>query len=169
MLLIALQHWSFNNGYSISTSPSGDPELQDGDTYLYVLNQQEFECRRSSSLETPQWAAKGLINPTSFGYRGTLEILLPAPEDANTGNIYSVIDGGIADLSFTGLAGTDVEQYTLIIFKDPEWVPINTGSILLTLQVPGLEQIHGQIKPVISTDNLDMQDGSIQINEFPEL
>ena len=104
----------------------GDPEPQDGDTYLYLINQQEYVCRRRNLSEAAQWAAKGLITETSFGYRGTLNIQEPAPTDVNTGNIYTVIDGGIASSSLLDL-GTEVEQYTLIIFN-PEWVPINTGS-----------------------------------------
>ena len=146
----------------------GDPEPQDGDTYLYLINQQEYVCRRRSLSEAAQWAAKGLISKTSFGYRGTLNIQDPAPTDVNPGNIYTVIDGGIASSSFTGLAGTEVEQYTLIIFADPEWVPINTGSDSVVTS-PWIRTDSGEIQPAIPTDNLDMQQGNIQINEFPEL
>ena len=95
---------------------SGDLEPQDGDTYFYVITQQEFVCKRSSPFETPQWSEKGVINPTSFGYRGAIEILKPAPTDANKGNIYSVIDGGIANNTFEGLALQEVPQWSLIIF-----------------------------------------------------
>jgi hypothetical protein len=147
---------------------SGDPQPQDGDTYLYLVNQQEYVCRRRSANEAAQWAAVGVINTTSFGYRGTLEIQKEAPTDADKGNIYSVIDGGTAHPSFDGLAGTDVAQYSLIIFDDPEWVLINTeaGGIVSS---PWVRTADGEIKPAIPTDNLDMEQGNIQINEFPEL
>ena len=145
----------------------GDPEPQDGDTYLYVINQQEYVCRRRSAFEAAQWSAIGLINTTSFGYRGTLNIQDPAPTDANKGNIYSVIDGGIADSSFTGLAGTEVEQYSLIIFDDPDWVPIAGNDNIVAS--PWVRTADGVIKPAIPTDDLDMEEGNIQIQEFPEL
>ena len=145
----------------------GDPEPQDGDTYLYVINQQEYVCRRRSAFEAAQWSAIGLINTTSFGYRGTLNIQDPAPTDANKGNIYSVIDGGIADLSFNGLFGQEVDQYSLIIFDDPEWLPIAGNENIV--QTPWIRTADGEIKPAISTDDLDMEDGNIQIQEFPEL
>jgi len=146
----------------------GDPEPQDGDTYLYLINQQEYVCRRRNIAEAAQWAAKGSISTTSFGYRGTLEIQKPAPTDVNTGNIYSVIDGGTASASFIGLAGQAVAQYSLIIFDDPEWVLINTESGGV-IQSPWIRTVNGEIQPAVPTDNLDMQQGNIQINEFPEL
>ena len=146
----------------------GDPEPQDGDTYLYLINQQEYVCRRRNSLETPQWAAKGLISNTSFGYRGTLNIQDLAPTDANTGNIYTVVDGGIANASFIGLAGNQVEQYTLIIFNDPQWFPINTDDNNVVTS-PWVRTVDGVIKPSIDTDNLNMSDGNYLINELPEL
>ena len=67
---------------------------------LYLINQQEYVCRRRNLSEAAQWAAKGLISKTSFGYRGTLNIQDPAPTDVNPGNIYTVIDGGIASSFF---------------------------------------------------------------------
>ena len=144
----------------------GDPEPQDGDTYLYVLTQQEFVCRRRTPLERAQWAPTGLISDTSFGYRGTVEITGLAPTDADKGNIYSVIDGGIAHPSFTGLAGQNVGQWSLIIFDDPDWILINTGSIPNS---PWVRTVDGQIQPAIDTDDLNMVDGDYLINELPEL
>ena len=44
-----------------------------------------------------------------------------APTDVNKGNIYSVIDGGIANASFVGLAGNNIPQWTLIIYNEPNW------------------------------------------------
>ena len=102
----------------------GDPEPQDGDTYLYLINQKEFVCRRSTVLEAAQWAEKGVVNTTSFGYRGGLEIQNTAPTDAVKGNIYSVIDGGVAHTSFLGLAGDNIGQWSLILFSDPGWILI---------------------------------------------
>ena len=144
----------------------GDPEPQDGDTYLYLINQKEFVCRRSSSAEAAQWSEKGLINTTSFGYRGGLEIQELAPLDAAKGNIYSVIDGGAAHPSFSGLVGTSVEQWSLIIFSDPEWILINTGYINTS---PWVRTVDGKIVPAIVTDNLDMLEGNYLINELDEL
>ena len=109
----------------------GDPEPQDGDTYLYVAKQQEFVCHRSSQYAAAQWSAIGTISETSFGYRGLLNIQDPAPTDIYTGNMYTVNDGGTADSSFIGLAGTEVAQYTLIIFSNPEWVPITTEGTVV--------------------------------------
>lgn len=145
----------------------GDLEPQDGDTYLYVITQQEFVCRRKSPFETPQWSEKGVINPTSFGYRGAIEILKPAPTDANKGNIYSVIDGGIANNTFEGLALQEVPQWSLIIFADPEWIRMDVDAVDAT--GPWIRTVDGQIKPVISTDDLNMSQGDYLINELPEL
>ena len=145
----------------------GDPDPQDGDTYLYIINQQEYVCRRRTLLEAPQWAAIGLINTTSFGYRGTVEIQQTAPTDADKGNIYSVIDGGIANASFDGLAGQEVDQYSLIIFDDPEWIFVRGTENIV--QTPWVRTVEGEIKPAISTDDLNMDNGNIQIQEFPEL
>jgi len=143
----------------------GDPEPQDGDTYLYLVNQQEFVCHRRSPLEAAQWSSIGTINTTSFGYRGTLEITKPAPADANKGNLYSVIDGGVAHSSFDGLAGTTIDQYTLLIFNDPEWVPVDldTGNVITG---PWVRTSNGVIQPSVATDNLDMQQGNFLINEL---
>ena len=87
-----------------------------------------MECHRRDLEEEPQWAAKGVINDTSFGYRGLIQITQPAPLDAEVGNIYSVSDGGIADDSFIGLAGTQVDQWTLIIYAEPDWVRISAPN-----------------------------------------
>ena len=144
----------------------GDPEPQDGDTYLYLITQQEFECHRNSLSEAAQWSQKGVINTTSFGYRGTLEIQVEAPTDAEKGNIYSVIDGGLANSSFSGLAGQVVDQWSLIVFADPSWLLINTGYINSS---PWVRTIDGKIIPNVATDNLDMLDGNYLINELDEL
>ena len=146
----------------------GDPEPQDGDTYLYLLTQEEFVCHRRSPIEAAQWAAKGVISDTTFGFRGTLEIQQPAPTDADKGNIYSVIDGGVADDSFSGLAGEEVGQWSLIIFNNPDWVLINIETSN-AVTGPWIRTIDGRIQPSINTDNLDLVDGNYLINELPEL
>lgn len=144
---------------------AGDPEPQNGDTFLYVVTQEEFECHRRSQSEAAQWSAKGTINDTTFGYRGALEIQKPAPTDADTGNIYSVIDGGIADASFEGLAGEDVEQWRLVIFANPEWVLVSSAATTS----PWIRTIGGQIQPVVQTDDLNMVDGDYVIESLPIL
>jgi phosphatidylethanolamine-binding protein (PEBP) family uncharacterized protein len=141
---------------------AGDPEPQNGDTYLYLVTQEEFECHRRSQLEAAQWSARGTINTTTFGYRGTLEIQQTAPTDADTGNIYSVSDGGIADASFTGLAGTDVEQWSLVIFANPEWVLVSAAATS-----PWVRTVGGQIQPIIQTDDLNMVNGDYVIESLP--
>ena len=147
---------------------AGDPEPQDGDTYLYLITQSEFVCHRPVATQAAQWSEKGTINTTSFGYRGGLNIAALAPNDALKGNIYSVLDGGTADSSFTGLAGSTVTQYTLIIFDDPDWLPISldSGDIV---SGPWVRTANGQIKPSISTDDLDMDQGDYRIDTLTEL
>jgi hypothetical protein len=144
----------------------GDPEPQDGDTFLYVITQQEFKCRRSSESEAAQWSATGTINPTSFGYRGTLNITSTAPSDAQQGNIYSVMDGGTASVYYPGLADTEVPQWSLVIFNEPDWVLLNSEFIPNS---PWIRTFNGKIEPAIKTDNLDMADGNYLINELPDL
>jgi len=145
----------------------GDAEPLDGDTYLYLITQQEFKCKRRLD-EAAQWSEIGLINTTSFGYRGTLEILKPAPTDVNTGNIYSVIDEGLAHNSFSGLAGTFVEQWSIIIFDGTDWIRMDVDSANATVS-PWIRTSDGQLKPAVSTDDLNMDNGNYLINELPEL
>ena len=142
----------------------GDPEPQNGDTYLYLVTQEEFLCRRRSPEEPAQWAARGTFQDSSFQYRGTLEIQQPAPTNADLGNIYSVIDGGIADASFNGLAGEDVDQWSLVIFTDPAWVLVSPAGTNPWVRTEG-----GRIQPVVQTDDLDMVNGDYLINELPDL
>jgi len=143
---------------------AGDPEPQNGDTFLYAVTGEEFECHRRSQAEAAQWSCKGTISDSTFSYRGTLEIQQPAPTNADTGNIYSVIDGGIADVSFEGLAGTDVEQWSLVIFANPEWVLVTTAATS-----PWIRTVGGQIQPVVQTDDLNMVDGDYVIESLPDL
>jgi len=147
---------------------NGDPEPQDGDTFLYAPTQAEFECHRIGT-ETPQWAEKGVINKTQFGYRGGLNIVDPAPGDAFKGNLYSVLDGGFANQSFTGLGGTEINQYALIIFEDPNWVTVDTGSNENIVTGPWIRTSNGQIQPAVATDDLNMNQGDYLIDQLPEL
>ena len=142
----------------------GDAQPVDGDTYLYLVTGEEFVCRRSSLDEAAQWAAQGSVKDTILNYKGTLEILQPAPADASLGNIYSVIDGGIADSSFTGLAGAEVAQWSLVIFTDPTWSLVNSAATS-----PWVRTMSGRIMPLVETDDLDMDEGNYLINELPTL
>ena len=146
---------------------AGDPEPQDGDIYLYIPTQSEFVCFRNPG-EAARWSEQGVVSTTSFGYRGGLNIQDLAPNDAERGNVYSVLDGGTADASFTGLAGTNVNQYTLIIFEDPEWNPISLESGD-AIQGPWIRTAGGRIQPSVNTDELDMLQGAYLINELSDL
>jgi len=147
----------------------GDDEPKDGDTYLYLINQKEFLCRRATPTSVAQWYEKGLISETSFGYRGTIEILKPAPDDAVKGNMYVVSDGGPAHASFTSLAGDEVEQWSLILFDKPNWIILNTGEDSDIPKSPWVRTSQGRIQPAVKTDSLDMENGNYLINELDEL
>ena len=146
----------------------GDPIPQDGDTFLNLLTKTEYVCHKSDPTAVARWTAVGAVAESTFGYRGTLEILKPAPSSAVKGNLYSVIDGGIADDSFLGLAGTAVEQYSLIIFDGPEWVRVDIDSSNV-VQGPWIRTSEGVIKPSAVGDELSMNQGDYLINELPEL
>ena len=81
-----------------------------------LLTKQEYVCHKALTDPLLSGQLIGAVPETTFGYRGTVEILKPAPTSAEKGNIYSVIDGGIANMSFQGLGGTVVEQWSLIIY-----------------------------------------------------
>jgi hypothetical protein len=142
----------------------GDAEPQNGDTYLYLVTGEEFVCRRKSPLEAAQWAANGTISETALAYRGGLYIQQPAPTDANTGDIYSVLDGGIADNTFVSLAGQDIQQWSLVIFTGSDWVLVTAAAT-----GPWIRTNSGRIQPDVQTDDLDMVDGNYLINELPTL
>ena len=78
-----------------------------------------------------------------------MNITNPAPTDAENGNIYSVLDGGTAHITFDGLAGTTVEQY-VDYFNDPEWIPLNVDSGNV-IQGPWVRTVDGQIRPSVET------------------
>ena len=137
---------------------AGDPLPADGDTYLYAVTQEEFVYHRP----TNSWSVKGVINDSTFAFQGTLEIQQPAPTDAETGYIYSVLDGGTADASFGSLAGTDVEQWSLIIYTGSDWVLVNAGAT----SGPWIRTVGGRIQPVVQTDDVDMVDGSYIIESL---
>jgi len=136
---------------------------QDGDTFLYVTTQEEFVCKRNGT-ETPQWACLGTFKDSTFAYQGALEILRPAPTNAETGYIYSVIDGGVADASFGSLAGLDIEQWSLVIFTGDDWVLVSSAAT-----GPWIRTQNGQIQPVVGTDDLNMLQGDYVIESLPIL
>jgi phosphatidylethanolamine-binding protein (PEBP) family uncharacterized protein len=141
---------------------TGDAAPNDGDSYFYQITQEEFIY----DADTNSWSINGIINDSSFGFRGTLRIQEQAPADALRGNVYSVEDGGIADESFGTLGGTNVEQWTLIIYTGTDWVPasapgVNTG--------PWTRTSGGQIQPINQSDNLNMVNGSYIIESLPDL
>ena len=143
----------------------GDPEPVDGQTFPYLETQEVFVCHRSSPTEAAQWVAQGTLNNSTFVYKGTLQIQQTAPTPVDPGNLYSVADGGLADPSFGGLAGTQVDQWSLIIYEGPNWNLVNTSS---TGNSPWTRS-NGIIKPLIPTDNLDMDQGNYLIDELDEL
>ena len=147
----------------------GDDEPKDGDTYLYLINQKEFVCRRATATSVAQWYEKGLISTTAFGYRGTIEILKPAPDDAVKGNMYVVSDGGNAHSSFSGIANDEIEQWSLILYDNPNWIVLNAGDDSDIPKSPWVRTSQGRIQPAVDTDNLDMEKGNYLINELDEL
>ena len=147
---------------------ASDPLPQDGDTYLNLLTKQEYVCHKDTPDGIAQWTAIGAVPDTTFGYRGTVEILKPAPTSAEKGNIYSVIDGGFANMSFIGLGGTIVEQWSLIIYDGPEWVRIDVDSSNV-IQGPWIRTQAGVIQPSVEGDDLSLNKGDYLINELPEL
>jgi hypothetical protein len=94
---------------------------------------------------------------------GTLEIQKPAPP-ANIGNIFSVIDGGDVDASFDGLAGSTLNQWSLVIYTDPQWV-----LVAASVTSPWIRTVNGSIQPVVQTDDLNLVDGNYLSNGLPIL
>ena len=139
----------------------GDAEPVNGEEYIYRFTGEAFVCRRSSLDEAAQWAAQGAIQDAIIGYRGPLFIQQPAPTDANTGDIFSVADGGIADASFGTLAGQNIDQWSLVIFTGSDWLLVNAAST-----GPWIRTVSGRIQPTVQTDDLDMVDGNYLINEL---
>ena len=141
----------------------GDPAPVDGQSYLYLVTQEEFIY----TAEDNSWAPQGKSDGNAFGYSGTVFVRVPAPTDAEIGNIYSVADGAPAaevDPSFTGLAGQyDVDQWNLVIYDGTNWQLISTPA------GPWVRTVGGRIQPIIQTDDLDMVDGNYVIESLPEL
>jgi len=141
----------------------GDPAPVDGDVYVYLQTREEFVYDSADN----SWTPKGLASPTAFGFQGTIEVKKPAPADAESGYIYSVIDGALMndiDPSFQGLAGAvDVPQYQLILFSDPNWI------LIATPVGPFARTVGGQIQPITNTDDLNMLDGSYRIDQLDDI
>lgn len=152
-------------------SSPGDPEPVDGQIFIDPVSQEEFTCRRSSPTATAQWIGSGILSNNSFSYRGTLNIQQTAPFPVTTGNIYSVADGGIADSSYgSTLSGTQVDQWSLVIYEGPNWSIVSAASSSAGPWIRA-QNASGdyEIQPVISTDNLNMYPGNFLINELDEL
>ena len=141
---------------------TGDPLPQDGDTYLYLVTQEEFVY----NLNDNSWTPQGVVNGNAFGYYGPVEVLKPAPA-AQVGWIYSVIDGGTAnqiDPTFVGLAGvTDVDQWNLIVWDGTNW------QLVATPAGPWLRTAGGQINPVVDGDDLNMLTGNYNLDVLPDI
>ena len=141
---------------------AGDPAPIDGESYLYLVTQEEFVYDASINA----WSALGKSTGSAFGYYGSLLIKDPAPV-AQTGWIYSVADGAIAtDVhpSFVGITGKfDVDQWALIIFDGTNW------SLISTPNGPWKRLTNGRIQPTIQTDSLDMVDGDYIITSLQDL
>ena len=141
---------------------AGDPAPQDGESFLYLLTQEEFVYNAANNSWTPQ----GEVNAEAFGYFGPVFIQQPAP-NAQIGWIYSVADGALApDVhpTFTGLANTvDVDQWNLIIFDGTRW------QLIATPAGPWLRTVNGQITPVVDGDDLNMLSGNYNIDVLPQL
>lgn len=136
---------------------------QDGDTFLYVTTQEEFLCKRNGT-ETPQWACIGTFKDSTFAYQGALEIQQPAPTNADTGYIYSVVDGGIAHPTFNSLAGQDIKQWSLVIYTGSDWILVSAAAT-----GPWIRTQSGQIQPVVGDDDLNMLQGDYVIESLPNL
>ena len=141
---------------------AGDPAPIDGESYLYLVTQEEFVY----SAELNAWSALGKSTGNAFAYYGSLLIKTPAPP-ANTGWIYSVADGASAtDMhpSFVGLYNTyNVDQWSLIIYDGNSW------SLVGTATGPWVRTVDGRIQPTIQTDSLDMVDGDYIITSLQDL
>lgn len=140
----------------------GDPLPQDGDSYLYLLTQEEFVYNEAKN----SWTPIGTVNRNAFGFFGPAEVQQPAPA-AEVGWIYVASDGGTAaqiDASWIGLAGVvDVPQWALVVWDGSEWLRIETPA------TPWLRTVGGQIQPIIDGDDLNMLSGNYTIESLPEL
>lgn len=147
----------------------GDPEPVDGETYIYLPTKEEYVCSRASPADTAQWTQQGVISSTAFAYQGLADLSDPAPGTAKTGYIYSsetTVTAANIDASWVGLAGaTDVQQYDLVIYSNPTWTLINTGSS----SNPWVRSVGGVISPAVPTDDLNMNQGDYQINTLTDL
>jgi len=139
---------------------STDPAPQDGDQFLdfETGNVWEYDLAQNS------WTMIGLFNFGAFQYRGYTQITGTAPGGLNPGDLYSVEDGGIADASYTGIAGETVPQYSLIGVD-----PALTWSIVtISAQTPWV-RVNNTIVPATAGDDLDMETGSYVISSLTDL
>ena len=140
-----------------------DPKPVDGETYLYLVTQEEFVYDAAINA----WSPLGKSEGNAFAFIGTLFIKQPAPSDAEIGYIYSVADGADAadiDPSFTGLYNSiDVQQWNLVIFDGTSWQLVSSPA------GPWVRTSGGSIQPIIPTDSLDMVDGNYVIESLSDL
>ena len=115
---------------------------------------------------TDSWTGLG-VDAGGISYRGAIEILrAPAAQGITpqSGFTYTVSDGGLANIAYTGLSGQQIAQGATIIFDGAEWQQLNTGSTS-----PFLRTVQGVIEPVHAGDDLDMGDGSYLIESLQDL
>ena len=140
----------------------GDPLPQDGDSYLYLITQEEFVYNAANN----SWTPIGVVNRNAFGYFGPAFIQQPAPA-AQTGWIYSVADGATQDQihpSWVGLAGqVDVDQWNLVVFDGNDW------QVVATPAGPWLRTVGGQITPTVDGDDLNMLSGNYNLDALQQL
>ena len=140
----------------------GDPLPQDGDSYLYLITQEEFVYNQANN----SWTPIGTVNRNAFGYFGPAFVQQPTPA-AEAGWIYSVADGAAAaDIhpSWVGLANdVDVDQWNLVVFDGNAW------QIVATPAGPWLRTVGGQITPTVDGDDLNMLSGNYNLDALQQL
>ena len=140
-----------------------DPKPIDGETYLYLVTQEEFVYDAAINA----WSPLGKSDGSAFAFIGTVFVKQPAPSDAEIGYIYSVADGANSnqiDPSFNGLYNAvDVQQWNLIIYDGSKWQLVSSPA------GPWLRTSGGNIQPIIATDSIDMVDGDYVIESLPDL
>jgi len=115
---------------------------------------------------TDSWTGQG-VNAGGVSYRGAIEILRsPAAQGITpqAGFLYTVSDGGLANVAYVGLSGQQIAQGSSVVFDGAEWQQLNTSSTS-----PFLRTVGGVIEPVNAGDDLDMGSGSYLIESLTDL
>jgi len=139
---------------------STDPAPQDGDQFT------DFESGTVWEYDLAQnsWTMIGLLNFGAFQYRGYTQITGTAPGNLIPGLLYSVEDGGIADASYTGLAGQNISRFSLIgVGAALDW-----SIVTLSSETPWV-RVNNTIVPANAGDDLDMETGSYVISSLTDL